>query len=108
MTGLRDACDKIIQDIAACQNQCSSDFIVTQLNSIMTIARSMTIGQRLSDLSGLQSAYDALYGSQAAYLNLIKDLQNIQQYMNAFPSGGTHDAFVGIFGDGVQGSGNYG
>jgi hypothetical protein len=98
MTGLQQACDKIIQDIASCQSDCTATAICTELNNLISIANGMTIGQRLSDMSGLQACYDSLYGSQQCYLNLIKDLDGIKQYSNAFTTGGTHDAFMKIFG----------
>jgi hypothetical protein len=98
MTGLQSACDKIIQDITAVQTSCDSTYIQTQMLNLMDIARSMTIGQRLSDLSALQTCYDNIFGSQQAYMNLIHDLNNITQYSNAFTTGGTHDCFMNIFG----------
>jgi hypothetical protein len=98
MTGLQNECDKIIQDITAVQTSCSSTYMQTQLNALISIANGMTIGQRLSDMSGLQNVYDNLYSASMSYSNLIKDLNNISQYSNAFTSGTTHDAFANIFG----------
>jgi hypothetical protein len=98
MSGLQQACDKIIQDITSVQQSCDGGYIATQLNNLIDIAKSMSIGQRLSDISALQTVYDNIYSGQATYINLIKDLQGIQQYANAFTSGGTHDAFCKIFG----------
>ena len=93
-------CNKIIQDINSAITNCNGSYISTQINELIEISRNMTIGQRLNDISALQAAYENLTGSQAAFTQLMKDVNSLSDFGKIFAEGSdAQKAYIWIFGD---------
>ncbi len=82
MSYLQNLCETILQDIANCKSSTDANYISTQINNIVSVAQNMSIGQRISDISSLQTAYDNFLNSQIGYATLIKDLNSLKPYQS--------------------------
>lgn len=99
LTDVETVCNNLINDIKACLQSGTAEYITTQINTLINISMNMTIGERISDMSGIQAAYDNLFGSQSAFSALLKDLNNLKSNSVLFHSGdASYDAMIWIFG----------
>lgn len=58
----------------------------------------MTIGERLSDISALQEAYENISSSQIIFTQLMKDVTSLSEYSNIFGQTDAGSAYIWIFG----------
>ena len=72
-------CENIQKIIAECKDKCSSEVVLQYIDKIIACAKEMIIGQRLTDISELQNAYDGLYQSEMCFSSLITSLEQLSK-----------------------------